>query len=171
MDLQLLKYRWWFFPAPITVNPLMRLALMPLPLSVCHERFGDIPGSYGRPGPGHGGRSRAYAEAEVLLGPRKMAEAARPLGLSLDIGRFRVWPKPKAEADPYEFVTPHDGKKIPQGLACCSPLVRLADVLYEKKSGAFALDLRDGDKVMTRTAAAYTKLVQVRSALTGFPPA
>ena len=128
-------------------------------------RFGDVQ-VMAEPGRSLVAEAGAIA-AEVMLVSRKSAnDLVR--WVYLDIGKFSGLAETIDEAIRYELLTPHDGGPVgPCVLA--GPSCDSADVLYEKRPVMLPLGLRSGDRVVIRSAGAYT-LSYASVGFNGFPP-
>ncbi|MEL6233990.1 MAG: type III PLP-dependent enzyme [Pseudomonadota bacterium] len=129
-------------------------------------RFGTVPRLMADPGRGLVAEAGAIA-AEVLLVARKRpGDAVR--WVYLDIGKFSGLAETIDEAIRYQILTPHDGGPVGPCILA-GPSCDSADVLYEQRPMDLPLALAAGDRVIIRTAGAYTSSY-ASVGFNGFPP-
>jgi ornithine decarboxylase len=129
-------------------------------------RFGAVPRVMAEPGRGLVAEAGAIACEVVLVARKRPDDLCR--WVYLDIGKFSGLAETTDEAIRYQFVTPHDG--LPTGpCVLAGPSCDSADILYEKRPVSLPLALRAGDRVVIRSAGAYTSSY-ASVGFNGFPP-
>ncbi|MEM8741414.1 MAG: type III PLP-dependent enzyme [Pseudomonadota bacterium] len=129
-------------------------------------RFGTVPRLMAEPGRGLVAEAGAIAAQVLLVARKRPGDALR--WVYLDIGMFSGLAETIDEAIRYQILTPHDGG--PAGpCILAGPSCDSADVLYEQRPMDLPLALAAGDRVIIRTAGAYTSSY-ASVGFNGFPP-
>ena len=151
-----------FYGDPMTGTAMYAAEVM----TIVEECFPGAARVMAEPGRGMVAEAGVIA-AEVLLVSRK-SEDDLVRWVYLDIGKFSGLAETMDEAIRYPIATPHDGG--PTGpCILAGPSCDSADVLYEKRPMALPLALKAGDRVILRTAGAYTSSYS-SVGFNGFPP-
>ena len=118
------------------------------------NHFGDnVPQIIIEPGRGLVGDAGIIQTEVVLIVDRHHETVKR--WVYLDIGKFGGLPETTGEAIKYRICTPRDGSKtIPCILA--GPTCEELDILYEKTPYLLPEDLQIGDRIIIKSAGAYT---------------